>query len=185
MVAAITARSGSGTVVEAQTAVHIECTGLETNVGAVASGTITGITEADPTEITSAAHGLETGDVITISGSDTTPSIDGDHEITRTGANTFTIDVNVTSDGTDVGSWVFAEDAGAREIGTERRYYILVDAPSGVDDARSHVFQPSSDGKHTWDDYIFPADGSYTLRIRDMATDTDVATASVTVNAAS
>lgn len=184
MAAAITARTGSGTVVEAKTAAHIEVTGLEAYVSGGLSGTITGITEANPSEITSAAHGLESGDVIEIAGSDTTPSIDGEHTITVTGANTFTIPVNVTSDGTDVGTWTFVSDDDDQDVGTERRYYLLVDAPSGVDDARSHVFTPSSDGKHTWDGYIFPADGSYTVRLRDMLDDTDVATLAVTVEAA-
>lgn len=68
--------------------------------------------------------------------------------------------------------------------GTELRRYILVDAPAGVDDGRSHVFQVSSDGKHTWDDYIFPAAGSYTVRLRNVADDANVATVAVTVDAA-
>jgi hypothetical protein len=68
--------------------------------------------------------------------------------------------------------------------GTEKRFYILVDAPPGVDDGRSHVFQVSADGDHTWDNYIFPAAGSYTVRLRDMADDSDAATESVTVAAA-
>lgn len=102
MPAAIAARSGSGTVIKAQTAVHIEVTGDDDNLG----------------------------------------------------------------------------------DGTEVRRYILVDAPVGVDDGRSHVFQVSADGKHTWDGYIFPAAGTYTLRLRNMADDADVATASVVVAAA-
>ena len=102
MPAAIAARSGSGTVIKAQTAVHVEVTG----------------------------------------------------------------DTDNLSDG------------------TEQRRYILVDAPVGVDDARSHVFQVSADGKHVWDTYIFPAAGSYTLRLRNMADDADVATAAVSVLAA-
>ena len=186
MVAAITARSGSGTVIEAQTAVHIECTGLEDNTDAGAGGAIaiTANTAANPTVVSAANHGFETGDTVTIAGSNSTPTIDGDRVVTVINANSFSVPVNVTGAGT-AGTATFKQDAGGRAVGTEKRYYVLVDAPSGVDDARSHVFQPSSDGKHTWDDYIFPADGSYTLRIRDMATDTDVATASVTVNAAS
>ena len=45
------------------------------------------------------------------------------------------------------------------------------------------MFQVSGDGKHTWDDYIFPAAGSYTVRLRDMADDSDAATLGVTVAA--
>lgn len=186
MVAAITARSGSATVIERRTAVHIEVTGLEDNVtGGEAGGTITGITEANPTAITSTAHGLATGDVILIAGSDTTPTIDGERVVTVVNANSFTIPVNVTSDGTDVGTWTFVEDSEGRAMGASKLYYIRVDAPSGTDDATSHVFSPSSDGKHTWDDYIFPQDGSYTLRLRDADDDSDVATAAVTVTAES
>lgn len=185
MAAAITARSGSGTVIEAQTAVHIEVTGLEDNATAGSGGakTITGNTQANPTVVTAAAHGFETGDTVTIAGSNSTPTIDGDRVVTVIDANSFSVPVNVTVAGT-AGTATFKNDAGGRAAGAERRYYVLVDAPAGVDDARSHVFSPSADGKHTWDDYIFPADGSYTLRIRDMADDSDVATASVTVTAA-
>ncbi len=185
MVAAITARSGSGTVVEAKTAVHVECTGLEDNTEAGTGGakTITANSLANPTVVSATAHGFETGDTVTIAGSNSTPTIDGSRVVTVINANSFSVPVNVTVAGT-AGTATFASDAGGRAAGTEKRYYILVDAPSGVDDARSHVFQPSSDGKHTWDDYIFPADGSYTLRLRDMADDSDVATASVTVQAA-
>jgi hypothetical protein len=46
------------------------------------------------------------------------------------------------------------------------------------------VFQVSADGKHTWDGYIFPAAGSYTVRLRNVADDSDVDTVAVTVDAA-
>jgi hypothetical protein len=64
----------------------------------------------------------------------------------------------------------------------EFRYYILADAPAGTDDLRSHVFAVSDDGKHSWNNVIFPAAGSWTLRLRDASDDSDVATAGVTVN---
>jgi hypothetical protein len=182
MAAAISARSGSGTIIKAQTAVHVEVTGAEANVGGGKSGTITANTLANPTVVTSTAHGLQTGDHVTIAGSNSTPTINGDRAVTVINANSFSVPVNVTVAGT-AGTWSFTVDAEARNFGAERRYYILVDAPVGVDDARSQVFQPSSDGKFTYDDYIFPAAGSYTLRLRDMVDDTDVATASVTVAA--
>lgn len=183
MAAAITARAGSGSVVKAKTAVHIEVTGAEANVGVVAPKSITDISVADPTVVTVTAHGLESGDTVEISGTDSTPVLDGEHEVTVVSANTFTVPVNVTVAGS-AGTVAFVEDSDEREAGTEKRYYLLVDAPSGVDDARSHVFQTSADGKHTWDDYIFPAAGSYTIRLRDMLDDSDVATLAVTVDAA-
>lgn len=57
---------------------------------------------ASPTVITTTtAHGLTTGDSVTISGhSGSTPSINGTHTVTVTGATTFTIPVNVTAGGT-------------------------------------------------------------------------------------
>lgn len=183
MAAAITARTGSGSVIEAMTAAHIEVTGAEANVGVVASSTITAISQANPTQVTASAHGLETGDEVTIAGSNSTPSLNGSQTVTVTGVNTFTVPVNVTVAGS-AGTVTFVGDSDNRVAGTEKRYYLLVDSPVGVDDARSHVFQTSSDGKHTWDDYIFPADGAYTIRLRDMLDDADVATLAVTVVAA-
>lgn len=64
----------------------------------------------------------------------------------------------------------------------ELRYYLLIDAPAGVDDGRSYVFAPSSDGKHTYNNYTFPAAGSYTVRLRNAGDDSDAATLSVTVS---
>ena len=62
------------------------------------------------------------------------------------------------------------------------QYYILVDAPAGTDDGKSYLFTPSSDGKHTFNNYTFPIAGSYTLRLRDASDDLDKATLSVTVS---
>lgn len=64
--------------------------------------TITSSSEADPTVITTAApHGLATGDSVVIAGHEgSTPAVDGEYEVTVTGADTFTIDLEVTSAGT-------------------------------------------------------------------------------------
>lgn len=70
-------------------------------------GTITSITAANPPIITSTAHGLTTGNIITITDSDCTPSIDDSWAVTVTGANTFTIDTTVTIAGT-VANWTYA-----------------------------------------------------------------------------
>ena len=70
------------------------------------SGTITQITKANPTVVTSSAStNLITTRVITITGSDSTPSIDGDQSVTVTGSDTFTVPINVTIPGT-TGSWI-------------------------------------------------------------------------------
>lgn len=68
---------------------------------------ITGNTAANPTVVTSANHGLTTGDQITIYNSNSTPSIDGTYTVTVLTSNTFTIPVNVTVLGTS-GYWILA-----------------------------------------------------------------------------
>lgn len=74
-----------------------------------------------------------------------------------------------------------ADDNNAN--GTERRYYILAEAPTAINNLRSHVFSPSFDGKHTWDNVLFPEAGSWTLRLRDVSNDSNVASLSLTVAA--
>jgi hypothetical protein len=66
-----------------------------------ATGTAAGVTVTfgNPTLFTSASHGLETGDRVTVTASGTTPNIDGIHYITKTGVNTFTIPVVTTVGG--------------------------------------------------------------------------------------
>jgi hypothetical protein len=68
------------------------------------TGTITNISAAYPTVVTDNAHGLSTGDKITIVGSDSKPSIDGTWRVTVINANTFSVPVNVTTAGT-TGTW--------------------------------------------------------------------------------
>lgn len=69
---------------------------------------ITVITMANPTVVTSAAHGLVTGNMITVYDSDSTPTIDGERTVTVIDPNTFSIPVNVTVAGT-TGSWILTE----------------------------------------------------------------------------
>ncbi len=68
------------------------------------NGTITDISEANPTIITSTAHGLLTGRIVLIDSSDSNPSINGTYVVTVIDANRFSIDVNVTEGGT-TGNW--------------------------------------------------------------------------------
>lgn len=72
-----------------------------------ATGTITANTLANPTIVTSAAHGLVTGQTVHITGSNSTPSIDGAYPVIVLGVDTFSIAVNVTVAGTS-GTWVAA-----------------------------------------------------------------------------
>jgi len=58
-------------------------------------------------------------------------------------------------------------------------YYLLIDGSD--DDGKSYAFTPASDGTHTFNNYIFPAAGSYTVRLRDSSDDSDIATLGVTV----
>ncbi len=69
------------------------------------SHSISGNTLANPTVITSVAHGLSTNDVIYIVGSNSTPTINGQRTVTVTGADAFTVPVNVTVAGT-TGEWL-------------------------------------------------------------------------------
>lgn len=74
-------------------------------------------------------------------------------------------------------------DANDPADGSEKRYY-LVATLSGQDPLRSVVFGPSSDGKAYWENLMFPADGSWTLELRDVEDDSVVHSESVTVAAA-
>ncbi len=86
--------------------------------------------------------------------------------------------VNVT--GADANS-VALYDVGLYPQEPEIKYYLLFDAPAGTDDGKSYIFAPNPDGTHEFNNYIFPAAGSWTIRLRDSRDDSDAATASVTV----
>ena len=68
------------------------------------SGSITDISVANPTIITSSNHNLSSGMKISIVGSNSTPSIDGEHIVSVIDSNTFSININVTVSG-NTGSW--------------------------------------------------------------------------------
>ena len=75
-------------------------------VGTDDKGTTTGVSVANPSEITTTdPHGLTTGQTVEITNTTVTPSINAQHVITVTGANTFTIPVNVTAVTDGVGDW--------------------------------------------------------------------------------
>jgi len=63
--------------------------------------TINDNTVANPTVVTTTSpHNLKTGNVVTITGSNSTPSINGVHTITFVDSDSFTVPVNVTVAGT-------------------------------------------------------------------------------------
>lgn len=68
------------------------------------TGSISAISIASPTVITSTGHNLSNGDQITIVGSDSIPSVDGQFFISGVTANTFTINATVTTAGSS-GTW--------------------------------------------------------------------------------
>lgn len=74
------------------------------------------ITSADGAGGTTENHNLKTGDKVFIRGSDSTPSIDGIHTITKVDATTFTIPVNVTTAGTTASITAFTEPPSSRVL---------------------------------------------------------------------
>ena len=87
------------------------------------TGSITGATNATPIEITDTAHGYETGAGVVISGVGGNTAANGTWWITKTGANTYTLDDSVgngtyTSGGTRV-SRLASKMATTTTIGTD------------------------------------------------------------------
>lgn len=58
------------------------------------------ISVANPTALTVRGHGYNTGDMVSISGSNSTPVVDGQQTVTVVDQDTFTVPVNVTIAGT-------------------------------------------------------------------------------------
>jgi hypothetical protein len=65
-----------------------------------ATGTISAVSVANPTHLTSTAHGLTSGQKILIAGNSSTPSLNGTQTVTVLDADHFTVPVNVTVAGT-------------------------------------------------------------------------------------
>lgn len=81
--------------------VRLNAAAMSTGTFTPAARTISGNTVANPTVVTTTtAHGLTTGQAAAITGSDSTPSINGTRAITRLSATTFSVAVNVTIAGT-------------------------------------------------------------------------------------
>lgn len=92
---------------------------------------ITSSTIANPTVVTSAAHGLTSGQNITIYGSNTTPTINGERIVTVINANTFSIPVNVTVAGS-AGYWVLTSDIVISD-NEVRQNRVIISKPSQVE----------------------------------------------------
>lgn len=63
----------------------------------------------------------------------------------------------------------------------EMRYYLTFELGGDIL-GKSYVFGVNEDGDHTFNNYIFPEAGSWTVRLNDASDDSSVATASVTVS---
>lgn len=79
-----------------------------TLLDASAPRAITSSTNASPIEVTATSHGLVTGDKITIFGHATNTAANGTWVVTRTGANTFTLNGSA-GNGIGAGTGVFAK----------------------------------------------------------------------------
>ena len=76
-------------------------TGADLGAADDAAKSITSNSVANPTVVTCTGHGMITGDSVTISGVITSsPTINGDYQVTRLTDDTFTVPVNVTVGGT-------------------------------------------------------------------------------------
>ena len=59
--------------------------------------------------------------------------------------------------------------------------YSIAFVKAGVVEGRSYQFGVSSDGKHQFNDFIFPSAGSWTVSLRKVIGDSQVASVAVTV----
>jgi len=63
----------------------------------------------------------------------------------------------------------------------EIRCYIAFLDANGAEQGRSYVFAASQSGKHVFNSYIFPDDGSWTMSLRNAATDEVIKDQAITV----
>lgn len=64
----------------------------------------------------------------------------------------------------------------------EMLYYLTFEL-GGDELGRSYIFGTNDEGTHEFYNYVFPEDGSWTVRLNNASDDSSVATASVTVGA--
>lgn len=60
--------------------------------------------------------------------------------------------------------------------------YFIRFRKSGVDDKKSYVFNVATGGTHEFNNFVFDAAGTWTVTLRNAATDAQVATATVVVS---
>lgn len=96
-----------------------------------ATESITSISIANPTVITSANHGLVNGNKIYIYNTNSTPVLFGEYTVTRINSNTFSVPVNVTNAGS-AGIWFLTDVASDNEEKPNRLYYSKIGQPEAV-----------------------------------------------------
>lgn len=101
------------------------------------TGVLTVISSGGPPTLTSVAHGLTSGNVITIEGSNCTPSIDGEWAITVLTSDTFTIPTTVVTPGTQ-GNWSYLSTT-----------YTLDQVPTGFTSTTSYDLMQTNPGHKT------------------------------------
>lgn len=93
-------------------------------------GMLGAIALGNPASVTCPGHGLETGDVISIVGSGTTPTLDGPQTVTVVDPFTFTVPVNVTGTSSDANvAGVFARQYTEYYSGNGTKYLRLNQVP--------------------------------------------------------
>lgn len=113
-----------------------ENTGASFNPTLAPDFQISSISTGSPTTMlvtTSSAHGLNNLDYVMISGSDSTPSIDGYHQITYVSSTSFRIPVTVTVAGTEGGVIAAVNsEFSSNEEAKNRVYYSKFQQPESV-----------------------------------------------------
>lgn len=100
---------------------------------------ISGNTAANPTVITSAlAHGLTNGDIVQIFGSNSTPTIDGQQEVTVLSPTTFSVPVHVTVAGTT--GYFITNDSYVVSDNDERQNRVAISKSGQVEAVPSFTF---------------------------------------------
>lgn len=93
--------------------------------------TLTAISTGNPTEITAAGHGLFTGQNVFIYGTDSTPAIQNNYNVTVIDANTFSIPVETTGAGT-TGFFITDTVSSTNDERPNRVFYSKTGQPEAV-----------------------------------------------------
>ena len=93
---------------------------------------ITALSQANPTVITSATHGLTTGEEIVLADSNSVPDADGIYTVTVIDANTFSVPFNVATTAGTSGIWFRTTAESDNEVSPNRIFYSKYQQPEAV-----------------------------------------------------